>query len=222
MKRLALITGGNRGIGSAAVELLALKGFDVLLACRDPAAGEAVAKPLRARGLSVDVFTLNVAALQPADLIALARRPIDVLVNNAGFYPKPELNPATLRDALEVHVLGPLTLCQALLPGMKGRGYGRIVNLSSGHGSFSEGLEGPLAYSVSKAALNALTVKLSQDAGPHVKVNALCPGWVRTRMGGEAAPVPATAAAENILYLATLPPEGPTGGFFRDRRRIAF
>ena len=99
-------------------------------------------------------------------------------------------------------------------------GYGRIVNVSSGSGSFGEGLEGPAPYCVSKVALNALTVKLAQELRGDVKVNALCPGWVRTRMGGEGADLAVEDSVETILWLATLPADGPNGGFFRDREPI--
>lgn len=220
-KRLALVTGANRGIGLATVDLFAKKGFDVILSCRDADAAAQVVGPMRTRGLPVQFLQLDVGALTAAQLAEVSGRPIDVLINNAGFYPAAN-DVAALRTAFEVHVLGPMSLIQAVLPGMQARGYGRIVNLSSGHGSFSEGLEGPLPYSVSKAALNALTVKLSREAGPSVKVNALCPGWVRTRMGGEAAPISPAAAADNVFWLGTLPADGPSGGFFRDRHRIGF
>jgi NAD(P)-dependent dehydrogenase (short-subunit alcohol dehydrogenase family) len=100
------------------------------------------------------------------------------------------------------------------------RGYGRVVNVSSGAGSFAEGLEGPPAYAVSKAALNALTVRLATETRGDVKVNAACPGWVRTRMGGSGAPRSVEEGADTIVWLATLGPDGPTGGFFRDRQPI--
>ncbi|MEM8681130.1 MAG: SDR family NAD(P)-dependent oxidoreductase, partial [Planctomycetota bacterium] len=96
------------------------------------------------------------------------------------------------------------------------------VNISSGWGSFAEGLAGPAAYSVSKAALNALTLTLSQSVPAEVKVNAVCPGWVRTDMGGPSASRSPKEGAETAVWLATLPADGPTGGFFRDRRRIAW
>jgi NAD(P)-dependent dehydrogenase (short-subunit alcohol dehydrogenase family) len=95
-----------------------------------------------------------------------------------------------------------------------------VVNVSSGDGSFREGLEGPAAYSVSKAALNALTVKLATEVRGDVKVNAVCPGWVRTRMGGAGARRSVEKGAETVVWLATLPAHGPNGGFFRDRKRI--
>jgi NAD(P)-dependent dehydrogenase (short-subunit alcohol dehydrogenase family) len=103
---------------------------------------------------------------------------------------------------------------------MKSRGWGRIVNLSSGWGSFDEGLAGPAAYSISKAALNAVTVSFARTLGPRVKINAACPGWVRTRMGGKAATRSPEQGADTPIWLASLPDDGPTGGFFRDRRSI--
>jgi NAD(P)-dependent dehydrogenase (short-subunit alcohol dehydrogenase family) len=105
---------------------------------------------------------------------------------------------------------------------MNARGYGRIVNVSSGWGSFAEGLAGPGAYSISKAALNALTLSLSKDLPANVKVNSMCPGWVRTRMGGEGAPRTPEEAADTAIWLSTLPQDGPTGGFYRDRKLIAW
>jgi NAD(P)-dependent dehydrogenase (short-subunit alcohol dehydrogenase family) len=125
----------------------------------------------------------------------------------------------TLVMALEVNTLGPFRTCRALVPGMTQRGYGRVVNVSSVGGSFDEGL-GPAAYGVSKAALNALTVKVSQAVHGDVKVNATCPGWVRTEMGGSGAPRSPEEAANTLVWLATLPAEGPNGGSFRDRESI--
>ncbi|MFO6463508.1 SDR family oxidoreductase [Jannaschia sp. KMU-145] len=104
---------------------------------------------------------------------------------------------------------------------MTARGYGRIVNLSSGGGSFGEGLaSGHAAYAISKAALNAATVLAARGARGDVKVNAMCPGWVRTRMGGAAAPRSPAEGADTALWLATLPSDGPSGGFFRNRAPI--
>jgi NAD(P)-dependent dehydrogenase (short-subunit alcohol dehydrogenase family) len=100
------------------------------------------------------------------------------------------------------------------------RGFGRIVNLSSGWGAFAEGLTGPAAYSVSKAALNALTLSLSKDLPQNVKVNSMCPGWVRTRMGGSGASLSPEEGADTAIWLATLPEDGPNGGFFRRRKPI--
>ncbi len=148
---------------------------------------------------------------------------IDILVNNAGVLEPGnilEIQSNKLNYSLQVNFLAPLELIRELVPGMNERGYGRIVNVSSGWGSFAEGLSGPAAYSISKAALNALTLSLSKDLPKNVKVNSMCPGWVRTRMGGEAAPRTPEEAAHTAIWLATLPDDGPTGGFYRDRRLI--
>jgi NAD(P)-dependent dehydrogenase (short-subunit alcohol dehydrogenase family) len=149
---------------------------------------------------------------------------VDVLVNNAGIYPTgPALTmtPETLRETLETHLFGAVWTCQAFMPAMLRAGYGRIVNVSSGYGAFAEDLEGPAAaYSISKAALNALTLRLAREVRGDVKVNAVCPGWVRTRMGGPGATVTIPDGADTIVWLATLPRNGPNGGFFRERKRI--
>jgi NAD(P)-dependent dehydrogenase (short-subunit alcohol dehydrogenase family) len=145
-----------------------------------------------------------------------------VLVNNAGVYPMEgvfSMSEETLVMALEVNTVGPFRTCRALVPGMTQRGYGRVVNVSSGGGSFGEGL-GPAAYALSKAALNALTVKVSQAVHGDVKFNAMCPGWVRSDMGGSGAPRSPEEAANTLVWLATLPADGPNGGFCRDREPI--
>ncbi|HEV2455496.1 MAG TPA: SDR family NAD(P)-dependent oxidoreductase, partial [Verrucomicrobiae bacterium] len=153
--------------------------------------------------------------------IAKAGRHPDVLVNNAGvLHQKPliELTDDEIAASLAVHLTGPLRLMRALVPHMVARHYGRIVNVSSGWGSFAEGLGGPGAYGVTKAALNALTVRLAKELPATVKVNAMSPGWVRTRMGGEGAPRTPDEGADTAVWLATLPDDGPTGGFFHDRK----
>lgn len=119
-----------------------------------------------------------------------------------------------------MQVFAPILLARALVPGMQRRRYGRIVNLSSGLGSLTGGLGGPGPYSVTKAAINAVTLQLAGEVGPHVKVNSVDPGWVRTRMGGAGAPRSVEQGADTVLWLATLGPDGPSGGFYRDRQRI--
>jgi NAD(P)-dependent dehydrogenase (short-subunit alcohol dehydrogenase family) len=229
MRRTALVTGGNRGIGLAACRGLANAGLDVVLASRDAAAGEEAARFLRDASAKVRVVALDVARpASIADCLRLLQAEqihVDVLVNNAGVYPEePALgdSDAAFREAWEVHVMGPLALCRSLIPAMKKAKYGRVVNVSSGYGAFAEAMQGPPAYAVTKAALNALTVKLATEAGAGVKVNSMCPGWVRTRMGGSGAPLTPEQGADTIVWLATLPDDGPTGGFYRERQVTAW
>jgi NAD(P)-dependent dehydrogenase (short-subunit alcohol dehydrogenase family) len=200
--------------------------MNVVLAARDPERGEQAAQELRDEGLDVAYARLDVADAHSVEdcarRLADAGTEVDALVNNAGVYPTEgvfSVSEETFEMALEVNTLGPFRTCQAFVPMMLQRGYGRVVNISSGGGSFGEGL-GPAAYAVSKAALNALTVKVAQAVRGDVKVNAMCPGWVRTDMGGSGAPRSTEEAADTLVWLATLSKGGPNGGFFRDRKPI--
>jgi NAD(P)-dependent dehydrogenase (short-subunit alcohol dehydrogenase family) len=227
--RTALVTGGNRGIGLAVAQGLATAGLRIVIGARSPSAGTAAAASLSSRGAPASAVELDVAdpASIDAAVAALVRDGIDVdvLVNNAGIYvtgdsfnvPMP-----AVRESMEVHLFGPLALCRALVPGMVARGYGRVVNATSGYGTFSRGLGPDAAYAISKAALNALTVKLASEVRGDVKVNAGCPGWVRTRMGGKGATSSVEEGADTIIWLATLPAAGPNGGLFRNRRPVAW
>jgi NAD(P)-dependent dehydrogenase (short-subunit alcohol dehydrogenase family) len=217
---VALVTGGNRGIGLEVCRGLAAKGLDVVLGARNPELGEAAA-----RSLGVRYVWLDVRDRGSIDAAVKAIESVDVLVNNAAVYPAGTVLDAaadTWREAFETNFFGALSLCRAFVPSMIKRGYGRVVNVSSGYGAFSEGLEGPAPYSLSKAALNALTVKLASEVKGDVKINAACPGWVRTRMGGGGASSSVEEGADTIVWLATLPSKGPSGGFFRKRKQIAW
>lgn len=228
-RRIALVTGGNRGLGLAIVRGLVERGLAVLLTARDAVAGEDAAEELREAGLDVRFAPLDVAqagaAAACAAELAAAGVHVDVLVNNAGIEPPGDaltVSEAELREVLEANFIGAWLLARAFLPAMIAAGYGRVVNVTSDFGSFGLGLKGPAAYSVSKAALNAATVKLAQAVPPgvDVKVNALNPGWVRTRMGGTDATKSPEEGADTVLWLATLPADGPHGGFFQDRAAI--
>jgi len=226
-KRTALVTGANRGLGLAIAHHLAELGNSVLLGSRDLKAGEDAAASLRRLGL--DVVPVHLDLTDPATIDAAindfdtAGLRVDILVNNSGvLHDKAllELTDAEIAESIAVHLTGPLRLIRALVSNMAATGYGRIVNVSSDWGSFAAGLGGPELYGVTKAALNALTVRLVKELPPTIKVNAMCPGWVRTRMGGPSAPRTPEEAADTAVWLATLPENGPTGGFYRDRKPI--
>ncbi|MCE2978921.1 MAG: SDR family oxidoreductase [Betaproteobacteria bacterium] len=229
--RIALVTGANRGLGFEIARQLARRGLKVLLASRTLAKGRAAAKLLAVEGLDVEPVRLDVT--DPDQIKTLARdlrtrlAGLDVLVNNAGVLLDPrggrflDSRQATYERTLATNVLGPLMLCQAVLPMMIERGYGRIVNLSSGLGQLDEMGSGTPAYRISKTALNALTRIVASDTrGSGVLVNSVCPGWVRTEMGGAEAPRTVAQGADTAVWLATLPGDGPSGGFFRDRKQI--
>lgn len=224
MKRTVLVTGGNRGIGLEICRQLARADHRVLLGARDASQGEQAATCLRGDGLDVSAVALDVARASSVERCATQFADdgvdIDILVNNAGVLADGVLlgDGDPMDEAIAVNLLGAYRTARAFVPSMMRRGWGRVVNLSSDWGSFAEGLEGPAAYAVTKAALNALTVRLSREAAPHVLVNCMDPGWVRTRMGGKGATRTTEQGADTAVWLATLPDDGPSGGFFRDRR----
>lgn len=216
--KTALVTGGNRGIGRAIAAGLT-KDHRVVIGVRDPVAGDAAAAELGCETVELDL-------MQPDRFPEAVARigGVDVLVNNAGLLIDSSMmdDPDGFRASMQVMFHAPYDLIRLCLPHMKARGWGRIVNLSSDWGAFSQGLAGPGAYGVAKAALNALTHALPRDLPAGVKVNAMCPGWVNTRMGGSAAPRTPEEGADTALWLARLPDDGPTGGFFRDREPLAW
>ncbi len=213
----ALVTGGNRGIGRAIAEGLVTRGHRVVIGVRDLGEGRRVAEEIGAEAVRLDMARFETFA--PAvDKIG----GVDVLINNAGVLIEGNMleDPGAFHMSVDVMFRGPYELIRACVPHMRARDWGRIVNMSSGWGSFAEGLEGPGAYGVAKAALNALTKALPRDLPETVKVNAMCPGWVRTRMGGPSATRSPEEGADTALWLAELPETGPTGRFYRDRAPI--
>lgn len=216
MKR-ALVTGANRGIGFAIAKGLKEQGLDVLLGARDLSAGQHAADEIGATVLHLDVA-------DPGSITAAITEagPVDILVNNAGILGSGNLlnDPEDFTTSMAIMVHGPYLLMHHLTPHMVSQGYGRIVNVSSGWGAFSDDVAGPASYGVAKAALNALTVASARTLPNSIKINAMCPGWVRTRMGGDAANRSPEEGADTAIWLATLGADAPTGQFFRDRKRI--
>ena len=228
---LALVTGANRGLGKETARRLAAKGFRVLLTSRSDA-GRAVADEFRAAGHDVDFHQLDVADGQSiaelTDYLTDTYDRLDVLINNAGIHYDTFQNTLTadfaiVEEALRVNTLGPWRVSKALMPLLRKSDAGRIVNVSSSSGSFADSWPGTPAYSMSKCALNMLTLKMAADLeGTNVKVNAVCPGWVRTAMGGEEAPRDVSEGAASILWAALIPADGPNGGFFRDGEPVSW
>lgn len=225
MKRTALVTGGNRGLGFETCRQLARLGFTVLLTARDQKNGNLAASDLTDReGLDVVFYLLD---LTNKDHIKIITQQVehkfgrlDVLVNNAAIHydawqhtTNADLN--LVEQAMVTNVYGPWRLCQAFIPIMRRTGYGRIVNVSSLGGSLHYMQDGGApAYSMSKAALNVLTLKLAADLkGTGILVNSIDPGWLATEMGGPGGG-PVDEGTHGIIWAASLPDDGPTGGFF--------
>jgi NAD(P)-dependent dehydrogenase (short-subunit alcohol dehydrogenase family) len=229
--RVAVVTGGNRGIGFEIVRQLAARGFRVVLGSRDLTRGREAHARLGALGECSEVQLLDVTIEEHARTLASSLERAfgrcDVLVNNAGVLLDPkgskalDLTPDVLRRTFDANVLGPVLVTKALVPLMRRSGYGRIVNMSSGLGQLADMGVGSPAYRMSKTALNAFTRTLAADlVRTNIKVNSMCPGWVRTDLGGPHATRSVEEAADTAVWLATLPDDGPTGGFFRDRQPI--
>jgi NAD(P)-dependent dehydrogenase (short-subunit alcohol dehydrogenase family) len=225
--KTALVTGASRGIGFEVARGLGRAGAHVLMVGRDASRIAHAAGMLRDEGLSVASHALDVAD-EPAVscLFADLHGPLHVLINNAGLMddavPTWDEPVDTWDAVMATNVRGPFLLCRAAVPRMRSQGWGRIVNVSSGMGAFSDGLDGGHpAYRVSKTALNALTKNLAAELRhAPILVNAMCPGWVQTDMGGPSAPRTVEQGADTALFLATLPDGGASGRFWRDRSEI--
>ncbi|HEX6625097.1 MAG TPA: SDR family oxidoreductase [Pyrinomonadaceae bacterium] len=224
--KVALVTGANRGIGLEVTRQLARLGYAVILGARDAASGEKAARPLAEEGWRVVPKRLDVTEQASIDDVRRWAEEsfgkLDVLVNNAAIlYDSWQravgADLKVVREAVETNTLGPWRMCEAFIPLLRRSGHGRIVNVSSESGSLAGMGGGTPAYAVSKVALNALTRMLADELrGAGVLVNSVCPGWVATEMGGPDAPRTVGEGAASVVWAATLPDAGPTGGFFRD------
>ena len=225
--RTALVTGANRGIGFEVCRQLASRGLRVIVSGRNLEAATEAARRIGGSAESVQLDVSDEVSVETARADVVRRfGAVDVLVNNAGILLAEQAGILEtlledMRRTFETNVIGATAVSQAFVPAMVRRGYGRVVNVSSRAGQLSSMTSYAPAYSMSKTALNALTRQLAAaTAGSGVLVNSVCPGWVRTDMGGRTAPRPVEEGADTIVWLATLPDDGPTGEFFSDRRRI--
>lgn len=237
IKRVALVTGGNRGIGFDVCRQLAKKGISVILSSRDAAKGVQKTAELESEGLDVTYAQLDVNDPDSiAELQRLVRKKwgrLDILVNNAGIllddpavestHPSGifETDKNILMQTFETNVVGSYMVSEAFLPLMIEQEYGRIVNVTSGLSQLEHMQADFPAYRISKTALNAVTrIFAAKGRRHHVLVNSIDPGWVKTDMGGPNAPLNVEEASETIVWACTLPIDGPTGGFFREKMAV--
>lgn len=229
-KRVALITGATRGLGRATALALAEEGFTVIGTGRSLAAAELLASDAAAAGLDIVPEHVDIGSDDQVTALFARLAPrfpnIDVLINNAGAVLDGDHGSAltvpasVIAAAININTLGAYRMCQQVIPRMNAAGYGRVVNLTSGMGALTDMGSGNPAYRISKTALHAVTVQFDHATVGNVKVNAVCPGWVRTDMGGAGATRSVDEGIVGILWAATLPIDGPSGGLFRDGERV--
>jgi NAD(P)-dependent dehydrogenase (short-subunit alcohol dehydrogenase family) len=235
--KIAVISGGNRGLGLEIGRQLLESGVNVVLGSRDGDSGRKAAESLMQKvkpdgvlAISAPLDVSSEASVKTfQDFVVERCGHCDILINNAGIMPEArdgslmQTPAAQLREIFDINVVGSVLMCQAFVPMMKARGYGRVVNLSSGLGQLERMGPGLPGYRMSKTALNALTRTLAAELqGTGILVNSVSPGWVRTDMGGSNADRSVEEGAETATWLALLPSNGPTGGFFRDKKAIVW
>ncbi len=228
--RLALVTGGNRGIGLEICRQLAAQGNQVILTSRDEAQGREAVEKLRRFDLPVEWLQLDVtdrgSITRLYEEVLDKKGKLDILVNNAAVYIDNrhsllELDFDILRLSMETNAYGPLYLTQFFVPLMRKHNYGRIVNVSSGIGELGGLSASYPAYRLSKILLNIQTRIIAGElTDTNILINAMCPGWVRTDMGGSNASRSVEEGADTAVWLALLPEDGPQGGYFRDRKPV--
>ena len=227
MPGIALVTGANKGIGLEVVRQLATRGWRVFLTGRSLAAVRKAASPLGPSVVPVPLDITSRISIEAAfSVVSQAVNHLDVLVNNAGILDHDEgsvfeLHPQRLRRMFETNTIGPLLVSQTFLPLLRKSESGRIINVSSGAGQLSDMGTWAPAYSISKTALNGVTGQFAAALrDSNIAVNSVCPGWVKTDMGGHEAPLTVEQGADTIVWLATEAPHTMTGLFIRDRKPI--
>lgn len=231
-QRIALITGSNRGIGLETAQQLAKRGFHVVIAARDEAGAQQAIKTIQTDGGRATYLQLDVSSSSSvhtaASRFAEISDHLDVLINNAGIYPDKGLNILTVSrermvETLQTNTFGQLEVTQAFLPYLRQANAARVINVSSGYGQL-EGLSaGVPSYCLSKLALNGLTIMLAESLqADRIAVNSMCPGWVRTDMGGPDASRSVEEGADTAVWLADEAPHELTGKMFRDRQEISW
>jgi len=227
--RVALVSGGNRGIGLEVCRQLSEQGVTVVIGSRDEERGRAAAEGLEGNVVPHQLDVADAGSVdRMADFLEDRFGRLDVLVNNAAIANDDgqsgvEADLDRVKEALEANLFGAWRLCEVAIPLMQRNGYGRIVNVSTGLAALEDMGGGSPGYRVSKTALNVLTrILASELRGSGILVNAVNPGWVQTEMGGSGATRSVQEGAEALVWAATLPNSGPTGGFFRDRSLVAW
>jgi NAD(P)-dependent dehydrogenase (short-subunit alcohol dehydrogenase family) len=229
-QRVALITGANRGIGLETARQLSRRSFQVIIGARDLTGGRRAVETIQAEGGQATFLPLDVSS---SDSIRTAAREfagvaghLDVLIHNAGVYPDKGLTILNIsRDRIDqtfqTNTFGPLEVTQAFLPYLRKAAAARVINVSSGYGQL-DGLSPDVpSYCLSKLALNGLTIMLAKALqADRIAVNSMCPGWVRTDMGGPNASRSVEQGADTAVWLADEAPQELTGRFFRDRKEI--
>jgi NAD(P)-dependent dehydrogenase (short-subunit alcohol dehydrogenase family) len=227
VKKLVLITGANRGIGLESAKQMKEKDYEVILTSRNAEDGERVARDLGVRFHQLDVTSAKSISVLKAHMDAEFGR-LDALINNAGILLDRtdsilNIPEEKLRTMLDTNTYAPLNLIRAFLPMMIDQNYGRIVNVSSVLGQITSFSDYTPAYRLSKLALNGITLMLADVLkGKNILVNSVHPGWVKTDMGGAGAPLSLSEGARGLVWAATLPDDGPQGGFFQDGKPMAW
>jgi NAD(P)-dependent dehydrogenase (short-subunit alcohol dehydrogenase family) len=228
--KTVLITGANRGIGLETARQLAVRGFHVVIGARSEQHGQTARRQLEGLG-KVSLLVVDVNESQSIAGAASKFAPIgqlDVLINNAGIYPDEGISILTISreqmvSTFQTNTFGPLEMTQAFVPYLKKSPSARVINVSSGYGQL-DGLSANVpSYCLSKLALNGVTIMLSEALQPHrIAVNSMCPGWVRTDMGGASATRSVEEGADTAVWLASEADQKLTGKFFRDRKEISW